>query len=171
MTKFDLEKKITFLSGRPCSGKTMTAIQLCSDLLDKNWNVIYFHAEGASEANPCNYGPRNPDQLQNLTLITDVYFNLEELEALISQNQMETDSNGLIVVIDCLELFDCEPSELFSTISNLNSHLNPHFLILTQLPRYLEGRSKAQAEAFIRKTYPTEINHKIEVLDGFISED
>ncbi len=158
----NIKNKITFLSGRPSTGKTKSAIQTCSRLLDQNWNIIYYHAEGAFDASPSAYGARSPDQLTNIQLILDVYFNLDDLIALIAN--LSKDSVGILVVIDYLELFDCEPSDFLHAIKCFSSMDNLHFLILTQIPRYLERKSKDHAEEYIRKAYPTELDHQIMVL-------
>ncbi|MBY0554873.1 hypothetical protein K2P97_10120 [bacterium] len=171
MTAVYAKNRITFLSGRPSSGKTRTAIETCSELLSKNWHIIYYHAEGALGSSPSVYGARNPDQLQKIHLVLDGYFNLDDLTALITNLSKNKDSTGILVVIDYLELFDCEPSDFLHAIKCFNSIDNLHFFILTQIPRYLERKTKDHAEEYIRKTYPTELVHQIKILGNFEDDD
>lgn len=171
MTAIDIKNRITFLSGRPSSGKTKSAVETCSELLSKNWHIIYYHAEGAVESSPSAYGARNPDQLQNIQLILDVYFNLDDLTELITDLSKNKDSAGTLVVIDYLELFDCEPPDFLEAIKCLSSIDNLHFLILTQIPRYLERKTKDHTEEYIRKTYPTGVDNQIKILGKFEGDD
>ncbi|MBY0552933.1 hypothetical protein K2P97_00295 [bacterium] len=171
MNSLDFKSKLTFLSGRPSTGKTNLAIELCSNLLSKNWKIIYYHAEGAIDASPSAYGARNPDQLQNINLITDLYFDLDELRALMDRSFVLESAEGLLVVIDYLELFDCEPHDLFHLIGESQNTRNLKFLILTQLPRYLERKTKDHAEEYIRNTYPTNVENQIKILGKFAGDD
>ena len=79
MIPIELENEITFLSGRPSTGKTNTAIGVCRNLLTKNWKVIYYHAEGSRDASPSAYGASTPDQLLSIKLVTNLFFDLDEL--------------------------------------------------------------------------------------------
>jgi hypothetical protein len=171
MLSNNFNSRLTFLCGRPASGKTTESIKTCGRLLDQNWSIIYYHAEGLPNASPSAYGAKNPDQLQNIHLVLDVYFNLEDLSALIKNHSKNKNSSGILVVIDYLELFDCEPSDFLQAIKYFNSIDNLHFLILTQIPRYLERRTKDHAEEYIRKTYPTEVDHQIKTLGKFEGDD
>lgn len=128
MYPIDFKNKITFLSGRPSAGKTKLAIEMCSNLLSKKWKIIYYHAEGAFDTCPSSYGANNPDELQNIVLATNLYFDLDELRSLIDRNYGFDDPEGLLVVIDYLELFDCERHDLFHLISKSKNSRNLKFL-------------------------------------------
>ncbi|MBY0384226.1 hypothetical protein K2X05_03630 [bacterium] len=147
------------------------AIEICSNLLCKNWKIIYYHAEGDTDASPSSYGASNPDQLLNINLVTNLYFDLDELRLLIDRSFRLDSPESLLVVIDYLELFDCEPYDLFHLISESKNIRNLKFLILTQLPRYLVRKTKDHAEEYIRKTYSTEIDHQIKILGKFERDD
>lgn len=171
MIPIELENEITFLSGRPSTGKTNTAIDICRNLLTKNWKIIYYHAEGSRDASPSAYGASTPDQLLNIKLVTNLFFDLDELRSAIGQIVEKDKSQPVLVVIDCLELFDCEPQELFHLISECKHFKNLRFLILTLLPRYLERKTKDHAEEHIRKTYPTGVDNQIKIVGEFAGDD
>jgi DNA polymerase III delta prime subunit len=167
MNLIQLESKITFLSGRPSTGKTNTAIGICRNLLDENWKVIYYHAEGSRDASPSAYGASTPDQLLSIKLVTNLFFDLDELRSAIDEIVEEGNSQPVLVVIDCLELFDCEPQELFHLIREYKHFKSLRFLILTLLPRYLERKTKDHAEEYVRNTYPTDVENQIKILGKF----
>ncbi len=171
MSSILIDHKITFLSGRPSSGKTRESIEICNRLLGKNWKIIYYHAEGLLNASPSAYGASNPDQLQNIQLILDIYFSLDDLTALITNLSKNKDCTGILVVIDYLELFDCEPTDFLQTINCFSANDNLHFLILTQIPRYLERKTKEHAEEYIRSIYPTKMDHQIKILGKFEGDE
>lgn len=171
MIPIELENEITFLSGRPSTGKTNTAIGICRNLLSENWKVIYYHAEGSRDASPSAYGASTPDQLLSIKLVTNLFFDLDELRSAIEQIVEEDKNKPVLVVIDCLELFDCEPQELFHLISEYKHFKNLRFLILTLLPRYLERKTKDHAEEYIRNTYPTDVENQIKILGTFAGDD
>lgn len=170
MSPIDLDQKITFLVGRPCSGKTKTAIETCRKLLKENWNIIYYHAEGAMEAQPTEYGVETSDQLLQMRLILDLNFNLQDLEEQITRNTENQKPNGTLVVIDTLDLFDCDKDEFISLIESSNNQLDIYFLILTNIPRMYERRHRDCAEQHIRETCPLNIDNQIIVLGNFPNE-
>lgn len=171
MIPIELENEITFLSGRPSTGKTNTAIGVCRNLLTKSWKVIYYHAEGSRDASPSAYGASTPDQLLSIKLVTNLFFDLDELRSAIDELVEVDKSQPVLVVIDCLELFDCEPQELLRLISEYKHFKSLRFLILTLLPRYLERKTKDHAEEYIRKTYPTDVENQIKILGTFAGDD
>lgn len=170
MSPIEIDRKITFLSGRRCSGKTRTAIATCEVLLQKGWNVIYWHAEGPEGARPTDYGVTIPDQLLQMQLITDLHFSVEDLKRRIQRPTETIDPSGLLVVIDTLDLFDCIPDDFFPFIETFEGVKTLHFLILTQIPRYVERKTKDHAEEYVRVAYPASLDHKIVVLGKFPDE-
>ncbi|MDZ4661472.1 MAG: hypothetical protein SGJ18_07600 [Pseudomonadota bacterium] len=168
--KRKLEPPLRLGYGRPCSGKTRTAIATCESLLSKNWNVIYWHAEGKEDARPTEYGVANPDQLLQMQLITDLHFSPDDLLNRIQRPTEIIDPKGTLVVIDTLDLFDCIPDDFFPFIESFDENKTLHFLILTQIPRYLERKTRDHAEEFVRSAYPTTLQHQIIVLGKFPDE-
>ena len=167
MSPLRIDDKITFLSGRPCSGKTRTAIDTCETLLRKRWNIIYWHAEGPADARPTEYGVAVPDQLLQMQLITDLHFSPDDLRQRIQRPTEIIDPKGTLVVIDTLDLFDCIPEDFIPFIESFDGNKVLHFLVLTQIPRYLERKTRDHAEEFVRSTYPTKLQSQIIVLGKF----
>ncbi len=170
MGNFDLSKNITFLSGRPSSGKTRGAIDTCRSLLKQCWNVIYWHAEGAADAHPTEYGVETPDQLLQMQLITELHFSCADLRARINRPTETINPTGTLVVIDTLDLFDCIPDDFIRFVETFEKDKKIHFLILTQIPRYLENRTRDNAEEFVRTEYPTRLDNQVFVVGNFPDE-
>lgn len=170
MKTIEIDHKITLISGRPGSGKTRAAIEICRTLLTKNWIIIYWHAEGSERARPTEYGVETVEQLLQMQLITDPFFSPADLRARIQRPTEFVNPVGTLVVIDELDLFDCIPDDFFPFVETFSGETTLHFLVLTQLPKYLEGRTMDHAEEFIRMAYPTEIDHEIIILGNFLAE-
>jgi hypothetical protein len=161
---------ITFLSGRPSSGKTRGAIETCRALLNQNWNIIYWHAEGPASAHPTDYGVETPEQLLQMQLITDLHFSCEDLRSRINRPTEAINPTGTLVVIDTLDLFDCIPDDFVQFVETFEQDTKLHFLILTQIPRYLEKKTKDHAEEFVRTAYSTRLDSQIFVVGRFSDE-
>ena len=170
MSPIRIDHKVTFLSGRPCSGKTRTAVATCEKLLKNGWNIIYWHGEGSLDARPTDYGVVNPDQLLQMQLITDLHFSVDDLRHRIQRPTETINSSGTLVVIDTLDLFDCIPDDFILFVETFEQDKEIHFLILTQIPKYLERRTRDHAEEFVRTAYSTSLDHKIVILGNFPDE-
>ena len=167
MNPIEISQKITFLSGRPNSGKTRTAIATCEELLGKGWNIIYWHAEGPAGAHPTDYGVEVPEQLLQMQLITDLHFSCEDLRNSINRPTETISPTGTLLVIDTLDLFDSIPDDFISFLETFEQNTKLYFLVLTQIPRYLEKRTRDHAEEFVRSNYQTSVDHQIVVLGTF----
>lgn len=170
MILIELNCVITFLSGRPSSGKTRGAIETCRSLLNQNWNVIYWHAEGPAGAHPTDYGVETPEQLLQMQLITDLHFSCADLRTRINRPTETINPTGTLVVIDTLDLFDCIPDDFIQFVETFEQDKKIHFLILTQIPRYLENKTRDHAEEFVRTEYPTRLNNQVIVVGKFPDE-
>ncbi len=170
MNHIELFHKITFLSGRPCSGKTSAAKATCEALLAKSWNIIYWHAEGLADARPTEYGVETPDQLLQMQLITELHFSADDLRNRINRPTEAINPAGTLVVIDTLDLFDCIPDDFIPFMETFEQDKKLHFLVLTQIPRYLEKKTKDHVEEFVRSAYPTRLDSQIVVLGNFPDE-
>ena len=162
-----IQGKVTFLAGRPSSGKTKTAVDTCRCLLSEGWNVIYYHAEGSIDSQPTSYGVETPDQLLQFQLVLDLNFDLKGLTDRIHRPSENSPQAGMLVVIDTVDLFDCDREELLLLIDSLSSKPDIHFLLLTYIPRSFEKRHKDHAEQFARETYSLNIDYEVIVLGNF----
>jgi hypothetical protein len=166
MGPVELNKPITFLAGRPHSGMTPKAIETCRRYLHAGWNIIYYHAEGMIDADVAGYGVELTEHLQQIQLVTDLNFSIEELHNRLQRFFEARNPKGYLVVIDTLELFDCAPEDLFSFVQAYERK-RALFLILIQLPKYLERRTRDHSKDYVRKTYPTEMDHQVIVSGDF----
>lgn len=167
MIPIDINSRITFLSGRPSSGKTRTAIETCRSLLNQNWNIIYWHAEGPADTHPTAYGATTPDQLLQMQLILELHFSADDLRNRINRPTEIINPAGTLVVIDTLDLFDCIPDDFIPFMETFGQDKKLHFLILTQIPRCLENKTRDHADEFVRTAYPTKHDSQIVVVGNF----
>ena len=115
MNDQNLDGRLTIIAGRPSSGKTTTAMRIAKAYLRNRTNVLFCHAEGPLLLQDTLFEFSGPDDLTFLDYIPDIFMNESDLLVKIGILSPKQES---LVVIDTIELFDCEPNEFTKALRN-----------------------------------------------------
>lgn len=165
-----LEKRpaVTVVGGRPSSGKTCFAKNLSRKALREGSVVFYWHAEGPEAFDKSEYGAACPDDIENLTVNTDLCWSSEKLVEWALRDKVQ-DSKSALVIIDVIDFLSEPFNELLSNFRLIKP--TGQLIVLSLLPRYLERKTKDHAEEYIRNTYPTDVDSQIKILGTFAGDD
>lgn len=156
--------RVLVVGGRPGAGKTSFGKCLAREALGLGKHVFYWHAEGPEIFDKHDYGADVIDDLERLTVSTDLNWSSDLLAKWIQTDDLNVFLNS-VVVIDVIDFLSESFDEL---ISNFNLIMpQSQLVVLSLIPRYLENRTSDHAEEYLRDHLQLPPESSIKILGTF----
>jgi hypothetical protein len=152
------------VAGRPSSGKTRWAMRLAEEFLQRRNRVVFYQAEGPEQLEETEFEFRGPDDLVYLDYIPDIF--TTDLDLLSKVHSLGRKHRSLIVV-DTLELFDCDPLDFLTVLRTSIEGTQISAVVLTQIPRHYEAKPRECAEKYVRKLLCLNAQEEVIILGDF----
>lgn len=164
MSLIDEKYRVLVVGGRPGSGKTAFGKCLAKEALGFGKNVFYWHAEGPEIIDKRDYGADFPDDLERLTVNTDLNWSSDLLTKWVQTDEDHKISNS-VVVIDVIDFL----SEPFDELASNFNLIMPRsqLIVLSLFPRYLENQTADHAEEYLRNHLQLQPEFCIKIIGNF----